>query len=46
MTLLLHGRDVASDATEGVRPGRGTETTTDLLLDLHHLQIALGLKIS
>jgi hypothetical protein len=42
MTLLLHGRDVTSDAAESMRSGRGAETTTDLLFDLHHPQIPLG----
>src|SRR5712692_6265487 len=42
MTLLLHGRDVTADATEGLRPSGSAETTTDLLLDLHHPQIPLG----
>jgi hypothetical protein len=42
MTLLLHGRDVASDATEGLRSAEGAETATDLLLDLPHPQIPLG----
>src|SRR5215471_21771082 len=42
MTLLLHRRDVASDAAEGMRSAGGAEATTDLLFDLHHPQIALG----
>jgi hypothetical protein len=42
MTLLLHGRDVTADTAESLRSGRGAETTTDLLFDLHHPQIPLG----
>src|SRR5713226_1666646 len=42
MTLLFHGREVASDAAEGLCSGRGAKATTDLLLDFHHPQIPLG----
>ena len=42
MTLLFRGRNIASDATEGLRSGSGAKTTTHLLLDLDHPQIALG----
>jgi hypothetical protein len=42
MTLLLHGRDITSDATEGLCSWCGTETPTHLLFDLDHPQIALG----
>src|SRR5215831_4677595 len=42
MTLLFHGREVASDAAEGLCSGRGAKATADLLLDFHHPQIPLG----
>src|ERR671914_638412 len=42
MTLLPHGRDITSDAAEGMCTGGSTETAADLLLDLYHSQIPLG----
>ena len=42
MTLLLHSRDITSDAAEGTCTGGSTETPADLLLDFHHPQIPLG----
>ena len=42
MTLLFHGREIASDAAEGLCSGRSAKATADLLLDFHHPQIPLG----
>ena len=39
--LLAQGRKVTADATEHRHPVFGTETPGDLLLDLHHPDIAL-----
>jgi hypothetical protein len=39
--LLAQGREIASDAAEGHSASRRAETAGDLLLDLHHPDIAL-----
>jgi hypothetical protein len=39
--LLAQRREIASDAAEGLCTSRRTETARDLLLDLHHPDIAL-----
>src|SRR5215472_15556535 len=40
-TLLAHRREIAADTAEGHCTSRGAETAGDLLLHLHHAQIAL-----
>jgi hypothetical protein len=42
MLLLVHCRDNASDATGGLHPERGVETTMHLLLDLSQRHRAFG----
>ncbi len=44
-TLLAQGREIATDAAERRRAARRAETAGDLLLDLHHPDIALGQAI-
>src|SRR6266699_5128162 len=39
--LLTQRREIAADAAEGLSPSRRAETARDLLLDLHHADIAL-----
>ena len=39
--LLAQGREIASDAAKGHRASLRAETAGDLLLDLHHANIAL-----
>src|SRR3989442_223242 len=39
--LLAQRREIASDAAKGLSPSRRAETAGDLLLDLHHADIAL-----
>src|SRR5467141_951637 len=39
--LLTQRREIASDAAEGLSTSRRAETAGDLLLDLHHPNIAL-----
>ena len=39
--LLAQRREIASDAAKGLSASRRAETAADLLLDLHHPDIAL-----
>ena len=39
--LLAQRREIASDAAEGLSTSRRAKTAGDLLLDLHHPDIAL-----
>ena len=40
-TLLAQRREIASDAAEGLSASRRAKTAGNLLLDLHHPDIAL-----
>ena len=44
-SLLTEGRQIAADATKGLRAGTRTETARDLLLDFDHANIAFSLAI-
>jgi hypothetical protein len=43
--LLVQRGKITADATHSLNPSLGTQSTSDLLLDLQHPQIALGLVI-
>src|SRR6266581_3913165 len=43
--LLAQGREIATDAAESLSESLRAETAGDLLLDLHHAEIALGQAI-
>src|SRR3990172_5905496 len=45
LALLAHSGDVATGATEHVRSSRRAEAARDLLLDLHHPKVPLGLVV-
>ena len=44
-TLLMEGREVGADGREALDPGVGAEGAGDLLLELGHAHIALGLVV-